>query len=58
MIVTRDETVMPYFTSAFPRKGERYNNIETVQNQTKTAGGRAAWRGLLRRNIGTNYTST
>lgn len=27
---------MPYFKSSFSLKGERYNNIETSENQTKS----------------------
>jgi hypothetical protein len=46
MIVTREERLVRYLASSFPRKGERYNNIETAQNQTKIANGRAAERGL------------
>jgi hypothetical protein len=36
MIVIREEKVMPYFKSSFSLKGERYNNIETSENQTKS----------------------
>jgi hypothetical protein len=42
IIVTREERVMPYFKSSFPRKGERYNSIETSENQTNIADTRAA----------------
>jgi hypothetical protein len=30
MIVTREERAMLCFTSSFPRKGERYNSIESA----------------------------